>query len=87
MSALTDTLDKKTILKWREFCGTAEFQRGIDYLRHNHAPKSSNAETDVQLVRAAVGWGSYMQALSDIEDKLTFIPEAEKAIEEPGLSR
>ena len=83
MSARNDTLDKKTIAAWREFVGTPAFERGLDYLRHNEAPKCEG--TDAELVKSAVGWAAYMKALKDVEEVLTYIPEQIKSAEEPGL--
>ena len=72
MSALTEELPKKVIQDWRNFAASPSFQAGIDWLRHNKAPKTSGAATDTELVKAAIGFGAYMQALTDVEDALTF---------------
>lgn len=85
MSANTKTLSHKTIQAWRDFAGTTEFQAGIDYLRHNEAPKCGGND-EVTLLKSALSWGSYHQALTDIEDKLTEIPKLDRSPEEPGLN-
>ncbi len=72
-------------MEWRKFMGTPAAQVGIDFLRHNHAPRC-DGKTDVELLRNALGWGAYQQALKDIEDVLTELPKKEVSLEEPPLN-
>lgn len=83
MSELTSQLPKKTVIAWRQHLGTAEGQYGIDWLRRNY--RRLEAETDAQMIRNAARWEGYMQALEDIEDRLTELKVAEKSLDEPPL--
>ena len=85
MNELTEELPRKVVTDWRSFAATPSFQKGIDWLRHNKAP-ICEATTEVGLVKSAIGWGAYHQALKDVEDVLTYIPAPERSIEEPGLN-
>ena len=86
LSALTDSLNKKTIQAWRDFSATPEFEHGMMFLRHNHAPKPGGAN-EVELVKSAIGWDQYMKALQDVEEVLTFIPQVERSADEPSLEK
>lgn len=85
MSELTEELDRKVVIAWRAFAQTPEFQAGIDWLRHNC--KRDVGETDLQIVRAATKWGGYMDALEDVQDKLTDFPKKEALLDEPPLNQ
>ena len=84
MSALTEELDVKVIRAWRRFAESNEFQLGIDWLRHNRATESG--DSDMQLVKTAAKWRGYMDALDDIQDKLTEIPAKDTSLDEPPLN-
>ncbi len=84
MSALTEELDVKVIREWRRFAETDAFQQGIDWLRHNRS--AGSGETDLQLVRDAAKWKGYMDALDDLQDKLTDIPKKEESLDEKPLN-
>lgn len=84
MSALTEELDPKTVRAWRSFAESAAFQQGIDWLRHNRPTESG--DSDMQLVRTAAKWRGYMDALDDIQDKLTAIPKKEESLDEKPLN-
>lgn len=84
MSALTEELDRKTIIAWRAFAQTGPFQEGIDWLRHNRAPKVGG--TEAEMLKSAISWSAYMQALEDIQDKLTEIPKKEESLDEKPLN-
>ncbi len=83
MSALTEELPKKTVMAWRQFLGTPEGQYGIDWLRRNNV--RLKGETDLQMVRAASKTEGYWEALDDVEDRLTKLPETPRTLDEPPL--
>ena len=85
MSALHTTLTNKTVQAWRDFAATPEFQAGLDYLRHTKAPECGGSD-EIQLVKSAIGWSNYHQALRDIEEVLTEVKREERSPEEPGLA-
>lgn len=86
MSALTSVeLPKEVIAFWRKTLGANHGQFGIDWLRRNHS--HAKGETDLQMIRNAARWEGYMQALDDIEDRLTAIPAPEQTLEEEPLER
>lgn len=84
MSLHSEPLPRKTIIAWRNFAQTADFQRGIDWLRHSQAPRVTGAD-EVEILKSALGWGAYMQALEDVEDKLTTIPKQGGDLDEAPL--
>lgn len=84
MSALTEELDVKVIRAWRRFAETPEFQLGVDWLRHNR-PRVSGSDAGA-LMSSSIGWSHYMDALDDIQDKLTDIPKKETSLDEPPLN-
>lgn len=84
MSALTEDLPRKTIQSWRNFAQTPEFRLGIDWLRHNRAPKPGGA-TEGDMLKSALSWNAYMAALEDIEDVLTRLPKSEPSLEESPM--
>lgn len=85
MSRITENLPQSVVQKWRLFVGTPEFIHGIDWLRHNHAPKVANSGTSVEKFEAAVGWSAYQQALTDVEDLLTALQKDSSSLDEPPL--
>jgi hypothetical protein len=84
MSEITQELPKKTVMAWRAFLATPEGQYGIDWLRRNRV-LGSTGDTDIQLVAAARDLKGYWEALGDIEDRLTKLPEAARSLDEPPL--
>lgn len=84
MSQLTEELDRKVIIAWRSWAQLPEFQAGIDWLRHNR--KRVSGGTPAELLEAALAWGSYMDALDDVQDKLTDIPKKEENLDEKPLN-
>lgn len=85
MSELTEELDRKTVVAWRAFAATPHFQKGIDWLRHNK--HESEGTSDLQLIRAAAKWRGYMDALDDIQDKLTALPQKDDSLDEAPLNQ
>jgi len=83
MSELTQELPKKVVMYWRQVLATPEGQYGIDWLRRNNV--RLKGETDLQMVRAASKTEGYWEALDDVEDRLTKLPEAAKSLDEPPL--
>lgn len=81
---LNTELPRKVVQDWRNFAMSPSFQSGIDYLRHNHAPRLGIA-SEGEMLKNAFAWQAYQQALSDIEDTLTALPKKEQSIEQPGL--
>lgn len=69
---------------WRKTLATKEGQFGLDWLRQNR--RRVRGETDLQMVREAAKMEGYWDALEDIEDVLTKIPQATRSLEEPPLS-
>lgn len=84
MSALTEELDPKVVRSWRAFAETPHFQLGIDWLRHNRAPKVGG--TEAEMLKNSLSWSAYMQALEDIQDTLTNIPKKEDSLDEKPLN-
>jgi len=80
-----EDLTRETVMAWRRFAQTKEFSQGMEWLRQHGAP-SIDAEGDIATVKAAAAWKSYMGALKDVEEKLTFIKAADKSSEQPGLT-
>lgn len=85
MSALTEELDPKTVRAWRSFAESIHFQAGIDWLRHNR--KRVTGPTPGDLIESAISWAGYMDALDDIQDKLTEIPKKDASLDEPPLNQ
>jgi hypothetical protein len=84
LSEITEELPRKVVTAWRAFAATSEFQQGIDWLRHNKAPKMSGGN-EAEMLKAALGWNAYMQALTDVEDALTYIEKEQPSAEQPPL--
>lgn len=78
-------LSRKTVNWWRSASESQEFLDGIMYLRVN-ASSSLGGSTEGDLLKSALAFTGYQKALSDIEDKLTFIPQREKSSEEQPLT-
>lgn len=86
MSLLTEELDRKTIIAWRNFAASPAFQLGIDWLRHNKAPTATGSN-EVELLKSALSWGAYMKALEDVQDVLTALPEQRESSDEPSITQ
>lgn len=86
MSLLTEELDRKTVIAWRNFAATDHFINGLDWLRHNKAPAASGSN-EIELLKAALAWGSYMKALEDVQDVLTALPEQKESSDEPSITQ
>lgn len=86
MSELTEELDRKTVIAFRNWAQTPEFQKGLDWLRHNKAPACSGA-TEVELLKSALAWGAYMKAIEDVQDVLTALPDKQESSEEPSITQ
>lgn len=84
MSELTEELDRKTIVFWRTCAASPHFQKGIDWLRHNR--KRAGGASQVELIESAIGWSNYMDALDDIQDKLTALPAKDNNLDEEPLN-
>jgi hypothetical protein len=84
MSELTEELDRKTVVFWRTCAASPHFQKGIDWLRHNK--HESDGTSDLQMIRAAAKWRGYMDALDDIQDKLTALPAKDNNLDEEPLN-
>lgn len=76
-------LPKEVAVAWRKFLGTSEGRFGVEWLRQN--ARMGDGETDIQLVRDAAIFKGYMNALADIEDRLTVIKQAPQSLEEAPL--
>lgn len=61
-----------------------EMQFGLDYLRRNHAPKIGG-NNEGEIVKNALSWTSYQQALDDIEEVLTSLSKEPKSLDESPL--
>lgn len=78
-------LSRQTVQWWRNATDRPEFIEGLLWLRVN-AAQSIESDTEGGLLKSAIAFGGYQQAISDIEDKLTFIPKQERTIDEPPLN-
>ena len=85
MSELTEELDRKTVIAFRNWAQTPEFQKGLDWLRHNRAPAATGSN-EIELLKAALSWGAYMKALEDVQDVLTALPEKQDSPDEPSIT-
>jgi hypothetical protein len=83
LSALNEELPPKVIAAWRKFLGTTEGQFGLDWVRRNC--QRERGETDIQIVRAAAKYQAYMDAVDDIEERLTALPVSQASLEEGPL--
>lgn len=83
--SLNTELSRKAIQFWRDAAGSPFFMEGLTHLRHNHAPVLSGT-TEADLLKSALGWKAYMQALADIEDVLTALPKNNESLDEPSLN-
>lgn len=80
----TPELPKKTVIAWRQFAGTEAFDDGINHLLRIHAPRARGT-TVVEVTEAALKWAGYMEALEDVQNTLTSLPEPAKTIDETPL--
>jgi hypothetical protein len=71
-------------MAWRNFANSSHFEAGIEHLRRYHAPRAGGSN-EIELVKSAIGWGSYTKALDDITDVLMSIKAADTPIDEPSL--
>ena len=78
-------LSRQATQWWRNAAQRPEFTEGLLYLRVT-AAQNIKADTEGDLLKSAIAFGGYQQAISDIEDKLTFIPKQERTIDEPPLN-
>ena len=85
MSLLDEELDRKTIIAWRSFAASPEFQKGLDWLRRNRS--ADDGDTDLKLVKAAAKWKGYMEGIDDVRDKLTALPTPAESTDEPSISQ
>lgn len=85
MSELTEELDRKTILAWRTWAASPHFQKGLDWLRHNR--KRASGSTPAELIDSAIGWSNYMDAVDDVQDRLTALPAKDDSLDEAPLNQ
>lgn len=85
MSTLTENLPHTVIQKWRNWASDPAFQTGIDFLRHRKAPRVPRDATAEDKRDGAVAWQAYHEALNDIEDVLTVLPDQGGSLDEPSI--
>jgi hypothetical protein len=77
-------LPKEIVMAWRRHLGTSEGQYGVDWLRHNYR-RNTEPATDALMIREAARWQGYMDALDDVQDLLTRLPQSPRSLEEPSI--
>lgn len=85
MSILSDRLPQQVVQKWRNFASDGAFRFGIDWLRHNSAPKIRRGVDIADKLEDATSWTAYMSALQDVEDVLTTPQSDASSLDEPSI--
>jgi hypothetical protein len=83
LSAIPE-LPRSTIIAWRAFVASPAYREGRDHLSRYYCPQAGGAN-EIELVKSAIGWGAYQQALIDQEEVLTKIKKTERSLDEPSL--
>jgi hypothetical protein len=83
MSRYTVELPKEVAVAWRKFLGSKEGQFGVDWLRRKGP--AVGGSTPTEMLESAIKFAGFHEALDDIEDRLTEIPQKVQSLDEPAL--
>lgn len=77
-------LDKKIAGSFRDFASEGYLIHGLEYLRRYHCPKVSKGAPEA-MMHDSINLQGYLQALDDVENILTALPEKETRDREDSL--